>query len=48
MLAIIMFVVGIISGMYIITQIQRSIFYNIKRNKMKKRLEEMDKRKRYD
>jgi len=46
MLVIITFAVGIISLMYIITQIERSIFYNIKRNKMKKRLEEMDKRKR--
>jgi len=48
MLSIIMYGVGFISGMYVVTQIEKSISHNVKRNKMMKRLDEMDKKKKND
>jgi hypothetical protein len=48
MLSIIMFAVGFISGMYIVTQIEKGISNNINRRELIKNIDKLDKKKKDD
>jgi len=48
MLSIIMFGVGLISGMYIVTQIEKGIVSNINRDKLIKNIDKLNKKKKDD
>jgi len=48
MLEIIMFGVGFISGMYVVTQIEKGIVSNINRDKLIKNIDKLDKKKKND
>jgi len=48
MTAIITFVVGIISGIYIASQIERSVSSNISRNKIIDNINKLDKKNKKD
>ena len=44
-LSLITFVVGFISGMYVVTQIERSISTSVNRNKIIKNIDKLNKKK---
>jgi len=48
MLSIITFGVGLISGMYIVTQIEKGIVSNINRDKLIKNIDKLNKKKKDD
>jgi|21_taG_2_1085346.scaffolds.fasta_scaffold18492_5 hypothetical protein len=48
MLSIITFGVGLISGMYIVTQLEKGISNNINRRELIKNIDKLDKKKKDD
>jgi uncharacterized membrane-anchored protein YhcB (DUF1043 family) len=46
MIEIIMFVVGVVSGIYIASQLERSINTNIRKNKMMDNINKLDKKRK--
>lgn len=48
MLSIITFGVGFISGMYVVTQIEKGISSNINRSELIKNIDKLDKKKKND
>jgi uncharacterized protein YneF (UPF0154 family) len=45
MLEVIVFVMGFILGMYVVTQLEKGISNNINRKKLRKNLDKLDKKK---
>jgi len=48
MIEIIMFAVGFVSGMYIVTQLEKGIISNINRNNLIENIDKLNKKKKDD